>query len=455
MANNTHLSTSLVDSNQMTEIVRPVLERLGRSLADPRIRTDIIADIQRAIDSNDLQAIRMFLSGHEEYWLQSIQWAYFQCFKTNLSLDDYQNWARVKCELLLAIARKTREDDFVIQHILNYEDFYTEVFPFSFGPTFIVDIYELRGLDFFLFHYGDGVTTAHSDGVLFDHAIRVSDSLRKLGRPTEASLVEKDIKARKERVVAIETSFPSVGYDPSGNVIGYIRVAGEKFWSDYLTPDVWMNIDTQSHSELVDAFSTEYLLKQGALSTWSTAVLALCKVIERETARAIFNPWEECFRVATWSPPQVESKKKRKRIESRFMTFKTMQVCASGKGHAPTLGQLAFIAKFWNDTIMDECTDLFRRIRTRTSQTAPSYTEGVAKLVYTLEEPHKMDGTSLTILDARNRSAHPRQEGQIDWPSFIGELKEALGKPPAELLKLAVELSGLAKAAQQGAAGDA
>lgn len=159
--------------------------------------------------------------------------------------------------------------------------------------------------------------------------------------------------------------------------------------------------------------------------------------------------------MAAWTPPQAESEKARKRIESRLMTFKMLQSCSSDKGHSPTLGQLVFIAKFWNDPMMDRCTDLFKNIRSQVNRASPDFSDRVAKLARALEQPLKMDGAALTIIEARNRSAHPREDEDVDWTSFIDHLRETLGKPPVGLLKLVVELTVAGKAAQQGAALDA
>lgn len=437
---------------QLADVIRPVLDRYGRSANDLAIRADILADIRLALESGDMDAIRLFLSQDEAHWIGTLQWAYFQRFKEVDPLDGYEDWARTKCDLLLAITSETREDDGIIQHLLNYEDFHVEVLPFPFGPSFIIRLYEMRGLDFFLFHYMEGETSAHEDGVLFDHATCVAKSLTKLGRTAEAALVERELEERKERLAAIRRDFRGPEYDPSANLIERIRIAGERFWSDYLTAGVWTKVERQSASEMVDAFSTEYLLKQEVLSTWSTVALALCKVIERETSRAIFTPWKEHFQTAAWTPPQAESEKARKRIESRLMTFKTLQSCSSDKGHSPTLGQLVFIAKFWNDPMMDRCTDLFKNIRTQANRASPDFSDRVAKLARALEQPLKMNGAELTIPEARNRSAHPREDEDVDWTQFIDHLRETLGKPPVELLKLVVELTIAGEAAQRGAA---
>lgn len=433
---------------RMADVIKPVLVRYGRSANDPAVRANVLSDIRYAISSGDLPTLRRFLSQEESFWIGNLRWAYFQRFEGIDPLDGYEDWARAKCDLLTTIASKTREEDWIIQHLVNYEDFHVEVLPFDFGPSFIVGLYELRGLDFFLFHYMDGETPAHEDHALFDHAECVGEALKKLGRTTEGITVERDLASRKQRLIEIQRDFQGPGYDPSFNLFARIRIVSERFWSDYLTPDVWTKVDRQSATELVDAFSTEYLIKQEILSTWSTVALVLCKVVERETAKAIFVPWKQYFGTAVWTPPQAASEKAKKRIESRLATFKTLHSCASNRGHSPTLGQLLFVAKFWNDPLMDQCTDTFRNIRDIVNLTSPGFSERVARLAYLLEQPLTTNSAAMTIPDARNRSAHPREDEKVDWTSFIDHLKEMLGRPPAELLKLVVGLAASGNAAQ-------
>jgi len=431
-----------------------VLERYGRLPGDIKVRDDIIADLRTAISANDLEELRRFLSEDQTYWLGNLQWTWFQRFHDFDPLANYEDWAQAKCNLLLAVARQTREDDYIIQHLVNYEDFIVEVFPFSCGAPFIVHLYELRGLDFFLFHYMGGETIAHDDKALFDNAALIPKALSKLGRFTEAESVAKELESRKQCLKEIERHFQGPDYDPSTDIFAHIRIVGEKFWSDYLTPVVWTKLDSQSVRELVDAFSTEYLLKRAVLSTWSSVALMLCKVVEREIARSIFLPWKPYFASATWNPPKTTSEKMRKRIESRFMTFKTLQSCSSEKGHPPTLGQLLFLAKYWDDPVMDQCADVFRDIRNHVANTMTGYSAKIAKLAQLLEQPVIFGNPAITIPDARNRSAHPREDEGISWDTFIEGLKELLGQPPSELLKLVVNLSKETNAAQQNAPAD-
>ncbi len=439
---------------RVSDVIKPVLSRYGRSANDIAIRIDIISDLQNAIDSDDITLMRRFLSQNDSFWIGNLQPAYFQPFEGIEPLSGYAEWAAIKCKLLLSIAEKTRDEDGIIQHIINYEDFHIEVFPFPFGPEFIVKLYELRGLDFFLFHYMGGETSAHNDSALFEHARFIEKSLLKLGRNAEAQKLAKELLERKTRLREIQRDFQGPEYDPSQNIVDRIRIAGDRFWSNYLTPDVWNNIEKQSRTELTDEFSTEYLLNQRVLSAWCTPALALCKVFERELARAIFLPWKKQILQSVWIPPEPKSKKEEKRIQSRYLTFKTIQSCASSQGHSPTLGQLYFLSKFWDDPLMNNCTNLFSIINGLTKDVSSEFAEKVSSCAKVIESPLRQNGNGITITDARNRSAHPSEDTDVDWHSFISQFKKILGEPPAKVLSLIVTLTKTAHIAQQGAALD-
>lgn len=423
------------------EIIRPVLDRYGRQPRDQGIRDDILADLHGAVMSSDINCLRRYLTGEPSFWIGNLQSAYFQPFDGINTLDSYPAWAQAKCDLLLAVASMTRQDDFIIQHIVNYEDFHVEVLPFDFGPDFIVSLYELRGLDFFLFHYIGGETSAHEDDALFRHASCIVQALKCLGRVAESLAVEKEINLRKSRCAEILREWKQIGYDPSANLVGNMRIASERFWSDYLTPAVWTHLEPASRVELSDAFAMEYLLRREVLTSWSAATLALSKSVERELARALFIPWKHAFLAARWAPPTQASQTLRKKVDSRFLTFKTLQACATEHGHPPTLGQLHFLAKFWDDPTMNTCTDLFQWIRRELDGCYPWFREKVAAVAHTLDQPLLgRSSESVRLTEARNLAAHPREDSSVEWRELVDRLKAMLGAPPAELLKTITDL---------------
>jgi|GEM_PF-1376123 len=419
------------------ELIQPVLLRYAVDALDSRIQDLILSDINGSVESNDFTRMRMFLSSDESYWISTLQSTFFQIFPGQKPLSRYDEWVEEKCALLLAILRKTREDDGVIQHVLNYEDFCIEVlnWPFKKGAQFLVEIYELRGIDFFLFHYMGGQTDAHNDAALFDGARTVVRALKDVERSAESGKVKRDIDERQKRIVEIQESFVGPDYDPSSNLAAKLKIASEKFWADYLSIPVWKGLLPESRSELTDAFSTEYLLKSQILNNWSNVSLLLCKVVEREVSLVLFVPWRPFLTSIDWTEPDGLTKSEAKRVQARIQTLRMLKSVAKSPSIAPTLGQLVFIAKFWNDEVMDSITNLFVEIRKEATKRLADVDSCIKELSAILTEPIA-NGESLSITDIRNSAAHPRSDGDLDWVLFSESLHQILGRPPKALIEL-------------------
>jgi hypothetical protein len=441
----------------MGELIQPVLWRYNVGAFDPAIQDLVLSDINESVESNDLERMRMFLSSDGSRWIGTLQWAFIQPFPGREFLDRYEEWVEAKCTLLLAILRQTREEDYVIQHLLNYDDFCIEVlnWPFKKGVQFLIQVYELRGIDFFLFHYMGGQTDAHKDAALFDGARTVVRALREVQRVAESERVDRDINERQKRTVKIQESFIGPDYDPSSNLSAKLKIASEKFWVDYLSVPVWQGLLPDSRSELTDAFSTEYLLKSQVLSNWSNVSLLLCKVVEREVGRVLFFPWKPLLTSIDWTEPSGLPNSEAKRAQSRIQTLQMLKSVATKPMTAPTLGQLVFLAKFWNDRLMDSLTDVFTRVRREASSRLPNVDVYVEQVATILTEPVVNGGEKKSITEIRNSAAHPRADGDLDWERFSATLREVLGRPPKTLLGLlCVNMAALTNA-QQDAGGNA
>ena len=248
------------------------------------------------------------------------------------------------------------------------------------------------------------------------------------------------MKKRKEKLKEITNEYSSINPESISETFENIRLTGERFWVDYLSPDVWNKIDVSSRRELGDAFVTEIMLKNGILRGWSQVVLSLCKVIEREITDILFTKWIKEIRKAEFTIPAIESKKNLKRIKSRELTFRMLKSCADSEVHPPTLGQLAYVSKFWSDDIMEQCTSLFSSINAIAEKTCKNHTLKIKKLSQLLEDKHYYNEESPTLIDLRNASAHPGSEKSFTWSEHISWLKQLLGKPPREALKLVIEI---------------
>ncbi len=419
----------------MAEVVKPVFEYFERSPGDEGVKADILRALRQAIESGDVQEMRRFLSDDPALWLGTLQDAYF--FKDRQPLSGYPEWAKAKCDLLVEVVRRTRDDDGIIQHILNYEDFHVEVMPFPFGPRFVVEIYDQRGLDFFLFHYMGGETDAHSDEALFEHASCVATALGSIGRQEEAKDVSAQLRARRQRLEAIAREFEAPNSHADAPALNCLRIRGERFWFDYLSEPVWRALAEQSRRELLDVFATEYLLRAEVLTTWSSAALILCKVLEREAVETFFSRWKTNFAEGEFVPPSSSSKRLQRRIDSRRVTFDVLHRAARGQAAPPTLGQLVFLTSFWDDDVMDSCTPVFSDIRLKAEQFDPEHSKHVQRLTGLLKEPLSPAGQiEVSVVQLRNESAHPQPDQSADWEHHVAWLKQALGEPPRQILRL-------------------
>jgi len=215
-----------------------------------------------------------------------------------------------------------------------------------------------------------------------------------------------------------------------------IRLVGERFWIEYISPNAWMNIEATSRQELRDAFVTEVMLKKGVLRGWSQVVLSLCKVIEREMGNVLFTKWINLIQESQFSIPSDASKRLRNRIQSREVAFNTLKSCATPPIHPPTLGQMVFISKFWNDEVMNKCTPLFTTINDKATLSCPNFVQTIQELTQFLDDTHQYNHENPTLVDLRNASAHPGREVDFTWNKHIPWLKALLGKPPKEALRV-------------------
>lgn len=363
------------------------------------------------------------------------------------NLRDPENllnkWADSLSQLLLRIVQQTKDYDYLVQQILNYEDFL--FYEMRFTPErrqIACEIYDLRGIGFFLIHYMERETTAYNDDALWNSAFLIVEFLNESGRQEEATRVAEELKYRKERFREIIAEYSRMDSESISETLENIRLAGERFWVDYLSLGVWQKIDELSRPELVDAFVTEIMLKKGVLRGWSQVALSLCKVLERETADILFTKWIEQIQNAVFNIPAGASKKVLKRIKSREITFRTLKSCSEPPIHPPTLGQLVFVSKFWSDDIMNQCTNLFSTINEKAESCCKNYALKVQELSLFLEDKHPYSEENPSFVDLRNASAHPGHEDDFTWSEHIPWLIESLGKPPKEMLRLVVELKG-------------
>ena len=435
-------------------VVAPVYSYFNLNIGDDQIMEKASEYVEELASSDNLEKMRSYLWIDPILNVETMKFAViygsknlerFQLVEARTSKEDidrvelptpYGRWIAAQGRLILEILKRTKEEDVAIQHWLNYEDFILELSLTQTGCKIISEIYDLRGIDFFLFHYMGGETSAIKDKALFDNAKKIPICLKRMARTEEAIQVEKDIESRLKGFVQISNQFGLIEQTRNETyfVLEKLRLKAERFWNNYLSSDVWKALHNDSRTELIDAFISEVFLENRILRGWSIVIFSLCKVIEREMSISLFIPWIDVIRKSSFSEPLNATFSKLKRIQTRKITYEMLKKCATDPVHPPTLGQLIFIAKFWDDPIMDECTDLFKKMRTSLEKYCPNSTKAIKNIAMSLEEKHSVDSESASIIELRNAAAHPGREGSFSWAKYLEWLKRVIGQSPKYIL---------------------
>lgn len=69
-----------------------------------------------------------------------------------------------------------------------------------------------------------------------------------------------------------------------------------------------------------------------------------------------------------------------------------------------------------------------------------AFASKVERMVDLCEEAHEVDGEHPNVTELRNAAAHPGREADFTWPHYVAWLKDFLGRPPREALRLLIEM---------------
>lgn len=432
-------------------IIKPVFDFFKIKIGDNSIMTKAIDYLNKLSKNQDFDIKRQYL------WIDKINVSSVNMavihgnVRTNMfsltgkvendvifdSDSVYSKWLSAQGKYILSILKKSKEEDGAIQHWLNYEDFIIELSTTKNGCTILCDIYDLKGLDFFLFHYMGGQTDALRDNAMFENAKNIIKALSVLQRNDESIFVKEEIEKRRKNIIKISKKFiGSKEQEPNFDfVLEKLRLNAERFWNEYLSNNVWVKIHSTSRENLIDAFVTEALIENNILKIWSNVVLAFAKVIEKELSITLFNQFINIIKESKFNIPENTSQSKLKKVKKRKMTFDMIYKCTQEPIHPPTLGQLVFVGKYWNDEIMDECTTLFAKCRKDINDKHWKGNQEIYNIVTIIEQNESNKEDSANIIDLRNSSAHPGKENLYDWRKYTIWFKNAIGKPPKMILK--------------------
>lgn len=424
----------IIDSN---DILKPMFDFFKVKHEDKTLIGAYQKFLNKLIENKDMEVIKDFLvySKPFSFFLSENLYSYFDFSKgvetisgTKIKETELTYYINSLGEFCLFILSNTRDYDELIKYFLTSNDLLYYIGKSTRGKEIICNYYDIRGLDFFLnYTFNDEKVTASKNSFLFTYADLIYDSLIKFERNEEAKLVLNELENRKKGLTVITNTFSRS--EPK-KTFENLRVYSERFWIDYLSPDIFHKLHSESKSDLIESIVSEELIKQKILTNTSQIALALCKVIERELNIYLFDPYIQEFITCSVKPiANTISKTQKRKVKSRLLTLQTSKNCAF-KGQRMTLGQIIFLMRFWNDKFMNEYSDLFHLIKEK-NKSFENLTKAIEELLNYLV----LKNGEYTLLDIRNSSAHPTLDDNINWEEHIEWIKKMLGKPPKEILK--------------------
>lgn len=297
----------------------------------------------------------------------------------------------------------------------------------------IIRILDLRSLDFFLpeINSNEWDSSWNVPG-LFEQISSLGLALELLGRVEEAEALRIDLAERKKAFGLISKNIPP--NQPKNEV----RLAAEKAWLDCLGPTTWEALLSESRNDLVDAFSVERAVDAGYYKSWRYALQPMLHMVERELNHSIFSILKKSITSTTSFTPLNS------RSASRQRTFESV-VRANKNGRLLTLGELSFVLKFWDDPVMDKCTDLFYQARSLLNTISSSSEIHMQVLRAAFQDTFGQIDPSWNLVKLRNSCAHPGNEQPLRDKEMFTQLKVTLSKPPRNLIEtVVVHLRGIA-----------
>ena len=296
----------------------------------------------------------------------------------------------------------------------------------------IVQLLDTRSLDFFL---PDVKSKEWDSGwnvpALFDQIQSLCSALKLLGRIEEAENLQIELTERK-------AAFGMLSKDiPPNQPRNEIRLCAEKAWVHYFGSVTWEALYPESRSDLVDAFSAERAVNVGYYKSWRYVLQPMLYVVERELNHSFFAILKKFINSGTSFVPCNP------RAASRQKTFDSI-VRASEANKLLTLGELSFVLNYWEDSIMDQCTNLFKESRNLLDKIAGPSKNHVQTIRSAFKETFGQVKPPWDLVKLRNSCAHPGNEGPLRDKMMFDQLKEILGDPPRMLINtIVVQLRGI------------
>lgn len=302
----------------------------------------------------------------------------------------------------------------------------------------MVQLLDTRSLDFFL----PDVKSKEWDSnwhvpALFDQIQSLCIALKMLDRNEDAETLQIELSERK---VAFEILSKDI---PPNQERNEIRLCAEKAWVKYFGLLTWEALNPESRSDLIDAFAAEKAVNAGYYRSWRYVLQSMLYVIERELNHSFFTILKKFINSNTSFVPCSS------RAASRQKTFDSL-IRASESSKLLTLGELSFVLNYWEDSIMDQCTNLFKDARAHLELIAGPSRNHVQRIRSAFKETFGQVKPPWDLVKLRNSCAHPGNEAPLRDKMMFDQLKEILGEPPRMLINtIVVQLRGIKSLSQE------
>lgn len=357
------------------------------------------------------------------------------CGHYKVFYSSIETFQALLARCFLLAATYSTECDYIIRWEMYNGDWLHYFCQIPLSSREIVPLLDIRSLDFFLPDVKSNEwSSSWNVPALFNQIQSLCSALKLLGRIEEAETLRIELNERK-------TAFGILSKDiPPNQPRNEIRLSAEKAWVNYFGLVTWEALHPESRSDFVDAFSAERAVNAGYYKSWRYVLQPMLYVVERELNHSIFAILKKSINSNTSFVPSVPYNS---HAASRQKTFDSI-VKASKANKLLTLGELSFVLNYWEDPLMDQCTNLFKEARNLLEKIAGPFHNHVQTIRSAFKETFGQVNPSWDIVKLRNSCAHLGNEGPLRDKKMFDQLKEILGEPPQMLINtIVVQLRGI------------
>jgi hypothetical protein len=332
----------------------------------------------------------------------------------------------------LLAAKSSIECDNEIRWYLYFEDLLKSLCQSVQTSRLMVKLLEARSIDFFLPAINSkDWNSKWNVHYLFDQIASLTNALVLLGRKEESAALAVEITKRKAAYLNMTEIIP-----PRDNSNKF-RLKAEDSWRTYLGDITWESLNSESRSDLIDSYIAQIATDSGLYTSWRYSLQSMLYVVERELNITFFSVLKNQIDKSVPFDKSIKDSSRRLHTYNAILT-------ARNNTKSLTLGELSYLLLYWNDDVMDQCTNLFSNMRIYFQHFVENPNIHVSNILAAFSETFGSANPPWDIVRLRNSCAHPGNESRHKDQTLNSKLRSILGEPPRLLLyETTVALRGL------------